>query len=101
MTDRVLCGFSFFCSQSAHFPRKSYTDPLYFDVTGIDDWLSVGVTYFLPQCSAAVNQRETVASGQTRERSKIEFLLVVEDELRVDPYCVHHGPAGAGADIAV
>src|ERR1035437_2441772 len=28
------------------------------------------------QCSAAVNQRETVASGQTREKSRIEFLII-------------------------
>jgi hypothetical protein len=28
------------------------------------------------QCSAAVNQRETVASGQTREKSGIEFPIV-------------------------
>jgi hypothetical protein len=48
-------------------------DSRHFDVTGIADRLSAGVTCFPAQCSAAVNQRETVASGQTREKSRIEF----------------------------
>jgi hypothetical protein len=41
------------------------------------DRLSAGVTFFPAQCSAALNQRETVASGRTREKSRIEFLIIL------------------------
>jgi hypothetical protein len=43
-----------------------------FPITGIADRLSAGVTCFPAQCSAAPNQRDTVASGQAREKSRIE-----------------------------
>jgi hypothetical protein len=38
--------------------------------------LSAGAKYFPSQCSAALNQRQTVAVDQTREKSRIEFPIV-------------------------
>jgi hypothetical protein len=35
-----------------------------------------GRNMFSAQCSAALNQRQTVASGQAREKSRIEFPIV-------------------------
>jgi len=48
----------------------------HFDVTGIADRLGADVTCFPAQCSAALNQRETVANDPARETSRIEFLIV-------------------------
>ena len=48
-------------------------------VTAIFNRLSAGVRYFQAQCSAAVNQRETVAIGQPREKSRIEFPIVLRE----------------------
>ena len=54
-------------------------------LTDITDRPSAGVTCFPAQCSAAVNQRETVAIGQTREKSRIELPIVRSNRYNAQP----------------
>ena len=53
-----------------------------FDLTDIADQPSAGVKCFPAQCPAAVDQRETITSGQTREKSRIEFPVNYWREIR-------------------
>jgi len=42
---------------------------------------------FSAQCPAALNQRQTIAIGQTREKSKIEFPILLYRIQIVDGEC--------------
>jgi hypothetical protein len=70
---RDKCGSA--CPSHHAMPHTSQNSR-HIDVTGSSNWLSEGVKCLQAQCSAAVNQRETVASGQTREKSKLQFPII-------------------------
>jgi len=57
-------------------------DSRHFDLTDVADQPSAGVKCFPAQCPAAVDQRETITSGQTREKSRIEFPVNYWREIR-------------------
>lgn len=62
---------------SYHAMTRASQDLRHFGVTGIADPPIAGATGFAAQCSAVLNQRETVAIGQTHEKSRIEFLIAL------------------------